>query len=629
MSRSSDTSTVAPAAHAVPIALLAGGAAMITLLAAWSLPFLTDDAFISMRYAERLLGGHGLSWTDNLDPVEGYSNLSWVLLTAALGAIGVPLQLGVRALGFVFHLLTLPAFVVAFRPREDEGWMAAALATATFACSVPVGIWTVGGLEQPLVVCCLAWGFTLSTRLMERPRARTGVLASLPLGVLAVTRPDGLLFTAVIALVLAWRWRGSRSDLARAGLVVSGPLLFAAAQLAFRLMYYGEWVPNTAHAKLSASLDHTVDGLKYVGGGFLAAAPLSFVALVFLARVMLRRGEERGRVAMYGAAGVAWTAYVVYIGGDVFPGWRHHMPLVVVAAFLLGELGRQLARRSGSASVSRNIALVALFSVYLVVQLRNGENVRAFEEEWEWDSVAAGRLLRDVFEPARPVLAVDAAGATVFASGLPALDMLGLNDGWLARHPPASFGTGRIGHELGDGVYILSKRPDLVAFGYRLTQWPYERGARELAALPEFIERYSFTRMTVTAPRVFDFGVWVLRESEHIGVRRSPGRVEVPAWLLNGNEASRVSLDDAGMAVVRATRLEPVRVLGLELPAGAWRPTLQADGELAVEVRRGGSALDRTDGTFVLAEPGRIDVELTPPPEAAAWVRSLSLERVL
>lgn len=38
------------------------------------LPFMADDAFISLRYAERLAAGNGLTWTDG-ERVEGYTNL--------------------------------------------------------------------------------------------------------------------------------------------------------------------------------------------------------------------------------------------------------------------------------------------------------------------------------------------------------------------------------------------------------------------------------------------------------------------------------------------------------------------------------------------------------------------------
>ena len=48
------------------------------------LPFLEDDALIAFRYADRLLHGAGLTWTDG-PRVEGYSCLLWVLLLALFG----------------------------------------------------------------------------------------------------------------------------------------------------------------------------------------------------------------------------------------------------------------------------------------------------------------------------------------------------------------------------------------------------------------------------------------------------------------------------------------------------------------------------------------------------------------
>ena len=45
-------------------------------------------------------------------------------------------------------------------------------------------------------------------------------------------------------------------------------------------------------------------------------------------------------------------------------------------------------------------------------------------------------------------------GTLAYWSELPALDMLGLNDRYLATHPPADFGQGGLGHELGDADYV-------------------------------------------------------------------------------------------------------------------------------------------------------------------------------
>ena len=45
--------------------------------------WLTDDAFISFRYARNLLEGHGLVFNPG-ERVEGYTNFLWVLELAAL-----------------------------------------------------------------------------------------------------------------------------------------------------------------------------------------------------------------------------------------------------------------------------------------------------------------------------------------------------------------------------------------------------------------------------------------------------------------------------------------------------------------------------------------------------------------
>src|SRR5262245_10607656 len=64
------------------------------------LPFLSDDSLISLRYAARLLQGKGLTWNDG-HPVEGYSNLLWILLLLPFGALHVDLVAATRVLGLL------------------------------------------------------------------------------------------------------------------------------------------------------------------------------------------------------------------------------------------------------------------------------------------------------------------------------------------------------------------------------------------------------------------------------------------------------------------------------------------------------------------------------------------------
>src|SRR4051812_488821 len=140
--------------------------------------FFIDDAFISLRYAERFLHGQGLTWTDG-ERVEGYSNLLWVLGCALLGAKVI----SARILGLGAAIATIGAVV-----RAYEGW----LAPLVLACAMPLAAWAMGGLEAPLVAALLAWGVTLllpREELTWRQAARPGVV----LAMLALTRPDGAL----------------------------------------------------------------------------------------------------------------------------------------------------------------------------------------------------------------------------------------------------------------------------------------------------------------------------------------------------------------------------------------------------------------------------------------------------
>ena len=75
------------------------------------LPFLSDDALITLRYAGRLLEGHGLTWTDG-PRVEGYSNLAWLLLCAGAGALGADRSLTVDDLEATPNACVIPGWAI-------------------------------------------------------------------------------------------------------------------------------------------------------------------------------------------------------------------------------------------------------------------------------------------------------------------------------------------------------------------------------------------------------------------------------------------------------------------------------------------------------------------------------------
>ncbi|MCB9729974.1 MAG: DUF2142 domain-containing protein [Deltaproteobacteria bacterium] len=186
-------------------------AVLLGLNAARYHPFISDDALISLRYAARLLDGRGLTWASG-PAVEGYSNLLWTLSVAALGALGVDLIVAARLLGAACMLVV--AAVIA-RPRPGGRFeLAPLLGLSMMALTAPVAVWTIGGLEQPMVAALLAVALaaTFSALADADGRPRQGAVAAVAFGLLCLTRPDGPIFVvATVGAIAAWQWRGGHA----------------------------------------------------------------------------------------------------------------------------------------------------------------------------------------------------------------------------------------------------------------------------------------------------------------------------------------------------------------------------------------------------------------------------------
>jgi arabinofuranosyltransferase len=640
-----------------PLALAAAAAAfaLLGIHARSHLPFISDDALISLRYARRLVQGHGLTWNTG-EWVEGYSNLLWVLLSAALGWTGVELIDAVRLLGYACAGATLAALIYAHPPRDLRSLLPVAAALPFVALSVPFAVWTVGGMEQPLVAALLAWAVVLAYPLLGRREAGLGeVLApGLFLALLCLTRLDGPLFTAGFVAALFLTQGFGRGVLAKAAWLSLLPLVCVALQQAFRVFYYGEWVPNTALVKFTPSGQHALDGWAYVRGGLRASAPL-FLLAAGGAFVSLRDNFRRARAVLLVTLILAWLAYLVTIGGDIFPAWRHFVPLIVLCALLVAEGGEWAVRREdGRAAKWTTIALAAALLLYVPLQTRDSENRRAGSERWEWDGQVIGLLLKRAFAAEQPLMAVDPAGALPYWSELPALDMLGLNDHYLPRHPPPGFGRGPIAHELGDGRYVLDRRPDLVVFLLPTgAEHGYFLSGKQMQRDPRFFRDYTLVRFEGREPYRVVSQIWVRRFSERIGIRRNGDRVTIPGYLLNGHRETTARLDSNGHLVSTATEERPAVLKVLELPPGRWRISVEASGapvharvtpataaQLAAAGDRARTDLDTsarsildaaTPATFDLdgrsVETRAVNVELRPGAGGEAEVRRLELTR--
>lgn len=571
--------------------------ALLALHAAYYYPFLSDDALISLRYADRLLAGKGLSWTDGR-PVEGYSNLLWILLIAGLGLLRVDLIDASRLLG----LAGMAAVVLAvlhghFSHRHgSRSRFALAVGLGFFVLAAPVAVWTVGGLEQPLYAGLIAVSIPLLVRLIEADglpsrSSRLRGSESLPLtptlalsfvlGLITLTRPDGPLFSvATLASIYAGRLVARRPAFSPFRLIPAlalFPLLAWGGQMAFRLAYYGDLVPNTARVKVAPSLHHLVNGIDYLQSGMLSLFPFSLLALAFMGlSIFSPRRCARGVPLL--AVTILWMPYVAFVGGDIFPAHRHFLPLIVVFTFAIMEgTDWALSKLREPRHLRRRDLAFSLLSisavVYGVLQFTLAENRKALDERWEWKGQVLGLFLRQAFGPAQPVVAVTAAGAVPYWSGLPSLDMVGLNDWYLPRNKPISFGRGYLGHELGNGQYVLDQRPDIICFHVGNKGAMFISG-REMQQKPEFYELYVPVHVVAEGarnwPKPHAAWLWISKYSPKVGLRLAPSEIRVPGYLLQPRPETEAYLNASGRLVLP---LAPGKSASLDLgpaPASDW-----------------------------------------------------------
>jgi len=605
--------------QAPTFAILALTAGALLWQAREYMPFFVDDSFIALRYVWRLLHGHGLTWTDG-ERVEGYSDLLWLLLIAAGGIFDGDLVMVSRFMGVVTTMGAVLAIAFAYRPRRLAEMLPPLVGGLAIVLTSPVVAWSIGGLEQPLLAALVSWAIVLSYRLVDgcgdgrRTATRVGVL----LGLAAITRPDAGLFAAATCgglLATSGLRRSNLQTVARIGSIVA---LFILGQVVFRRAYYAAWLPNTAHVKLAFTWTRARQGWEYVAGAEPYLRSLLLMALAAAAASAIRR-ESRRRLVIALVNAVAWTAYVVVIGGDISPARRHLVVPIVLLALAIAEGVHGIATRG---RMGRGLA-AALAAVGLVTlaraQSRDPERTHALNDTWPWTGREVGAFLERAFAADRPLVAVDAAGSLpYFAPHLPCLDMLGLNDRTLAtRHPP-EFGQGFIGHELGDGDYLFGRRPDLIAFGSPIgdseAHW---RGGREMQRRPDFYPLYQLVRFET--PEGVSTRLWVRREGR-IGVTRTESEIIVPAYLFDTPPGGFAGLDDGGRLALRVDDSHPAFIGDLHPGPGHWSVRVEGSGDVEATITGTVSRIpapDDADGSrgelrFVLRDdaPASITVRL-------------------
>jgi hypothetical protein len=475
--------------RAIRAVLLAVAALAFVLACAGFRDSVIDDAFIVFRYADHLLAGHGPVFNPG-ERVEGFTSPLWLLLLAAGRAAGFDYLSLVPALGIAFGAAAIAAAHDLAR-RVAPGWPAM-IAPLLLAAHPAFAMWSVHGLETALFVALLVSG--LSAWVGGRPR-----LAGAWLGAAFWTRPEAAMVVVVLAATTL-----VRRDRRRAGELLAVFAAFAVPLLAARLLYYGALFPNTFHAKTGGGFGRIRFGLGAARLFVETHVPLVLAAGASALAAARRRGTE-APVFDLAVLGAVWSAWIVWIGGDAFPGYRFWLPLLPIAATVAAWGIARAASTRG-----RGLVLAAATVVGLGLVALDARPDPLLEYETGKDFTAkmrtVGRWMR-ANVPAGTVIAVNYVGALPWESGLPTIDMLGLTDAAVGRSPIA--GRFRFpGHAKGNGASILDRRPGLILMGgvYLAPEPP--RGAigpeldseDQIAADPRLAAEYVLETTRIAAP---------------------------------------------------------------------------------------------------------------------------------
>ncbi len=507
-----------------------------------------DDAFIFFRYADNFLAGHGLTWNPGGEHVEGYTSFLYLAAVTALRALRLEPICATNVLNVTCYVLLVASSVPLLAHLEPKGGR-----FSIVLVPVLLGVHTYfaqmarGGMEQMLFLLLLAWSLVAFMRASVHPLslAASGALFAL----VTLTRPEAIIdYVACASWALVVSRRAVRVALVTEGWRLAGVLALLVPHLVWRHAYYGDWLPNTFYAKVHVESWAQLHRGLVAAFMFLASSRGALVQMSVACWLVAPRTRARDLMVILM---LVWIGYLLSLG---LQDWSYYysVPVDFFALVVLGSsLGLLIDR--GFANTPRvrvlqvALALITLETTYLYL---HGSPLRVVlvavallpllvsrelrwmapalvlmalvESAWwqephqrydvVWNNVAIGRKLKEISRPDE-TLAIGAAGAIPYYSGLVTYDTLGLNDRHIARVPvkdPARLG---FGHERGDGAYILAKNPtylvptplrSMVAGPDPWWSWVDESFA-EIFALDAFKRDYRFVEVELPGGGYFKF----------------------------------------------------------------------------------------------------------------------------
>lgn len=441
--------------------------ALLTILA-WINRFIQDDAFISFRYAEHLINGHGLVWNIG-ERVEGYTNFLWVILIAGGMQIGIEPVLFSYILGLCFFPVTLYFFFLLCRIVLKSDAIAY-LGLLLLGTNYTFSIYATGGLETHFLTLLLVAITTITAHNFKTNtwNPRSLLALSLLIACALLTRLDSAIPCGIaVAFILAHFLKNSPDGnfIRRLLLLCLPAVIIVTTWLTWKLNYYGTILPNTFYAKMEFGSSLPV-GLRYLHRFSLSyfLYPVICVAL-FSFRYFFRTASIT--LWMIAIQVLTWIAYVAVAGGD-FMEFRFMVTitplLFIIILWVLYIFFRNVPLRILLTCVivggTIHHTLTFAYDSHYEIESRAMLHGHLYNDNEQWINV--GKMLEKAFQDVPGItVAVTTGGAIPFYSGLTCIDMLGLNDTFVPRN--GMFLSTRPGHHwIAPLSYLQQRKVNIV-----------------------------------------------------------------------------------------------------------------------------------------------------------------------
>lgn len=431
-------------------------AAIVFIHNARNLWFTQDDAFISFRYAQHALDGHGLVFNIG-ERVEGYTNFLWVIWLVLCGVVGIDFDPAAKALGMASGIgMIVLAALLARRGWEQihakGGEWAAVAGAAIVGVNASLAYWAVSGLETAL------FGFLITLSIWFWLNKSN--LTPVALALATMTRPEG----GLVWLILVGSELVFARDLRRAALLFGMTALLLAPFGIFKLLYYGYLLPNPFYAKTGFAWEYVQSGLEYAWLFLQHYMLYGFVLIPIAFAVWKLPGRWKAMPVLF----LIYTAYIITVGGDVLRPHRFFVPLIPImaASIMAGEAWLPNFMKRFPYPYIPTALVIALLLTFSHTQPREIlASTRNLEIGLIQKMTTIADYLRRVDD--RPfTLAVSTIGKISYdLPGRRIIDMLGLTDSTIARHPEVISGNVSSWRERNfNASYVLGEDPDWILF---------------------------------------------------------------------------------------------------------------------------------------------------------------------